>query len=182
MDFKTVLIFALGLGIAASASSGRFEHNDFTVIWEQHDDKKSIFFNVTAKADGWIAIGFSEAGSMTDADMIIATVTSDTEVEVQVSDSLSAFAVWRFRPEFNPNDFLQDYWNAAGTRGPVVDTQQDLTEVKGSRVHGPPGTAWAHMEFRRLINTGDPNNQDLVLPPVRFFNLPPRKAAEVVIA
>jgi len=113
MDLKTVLIFALGLGVAASACSDTLKHNDFTVNWILHDDKKSIFFNVTAKADGWIAIGFSEDGSMTDADMIIATVTSDTEVKVQVSDSLSEFAISRS----GPNLIHMMYFRTTGTQG-----------------------------------------------------------------
>ena len=106
---------------------GEMTYGNFEVRWRT--DESNIYFGITTKTEGWLAIGLNPGSQMKDADMIFGAVSNG---QTSVSDQFST-----------------------GTFGP----HSPDTELGGSddiiQFGGREDGGFTTIEFSRALDTGD---------------------------
>jgi len=113
--------------------TGSNKYGDYTVFWR--NDEQYVYIGITAKTTGWVAMAVQPGSKMKDADMVMGWV-KDGNAEIE-----DLYSTGDFGPHVSDNEL-------GGT--------DDIVAYGGSEADG-----FTTIEFKRLISTGDKNDNDL---------------------
>jgi len=111
-----------------------FDGGAFRVFWSIVDG--DAYMAVSARTDGWVAIGFDPIVAFDNADMIFAAVDETGSVTTRDARSLGSYGPFPDDRRLGGSDDIED---AAGSESDGTTT----------------------VEFKRAVVTGDPNDYEL---------------------